>query len=342
MSAQALSAQALSAQALAADMQVKALPPAPAFYDWSGVYVGVHAGYGGGMKDWPGNNGIGFGSDFFARGAFGGGQIGINKQLGSAVFGLELDGSWANISGSQSLVLGGPALGVLANQATSSKIDGLVTFAGRAGLAVDRWFVFAKGGLAVAHESHSNSASEINFPGGATTSLAFSGSETRVAPMLGFGAEYALGNNWSVKAEYDYIYMGTRNVDFSGTITAPGVTVQVPVISSPIEQAIHLAKLGVNYRFGGVATDPSFAPVRAASGYDWSGAYIGAEGAYGFGHNRWPNIFNPNIPDDSGKFDIKGGLGGATVGANAQAGVFVLGVEGDWMWSGVREARPFR
>jgi hypothetical protein len=104
----------------------------PAFYDWSGVYVGVHAGYGGGMKDWPGNNGIGFGADFVARGAFGGGQIGINKQLGSAVFGLELDGSWANISGFQNLVLGGPAPGVLANQATSSKIDGLVSFAGRA------------------------------------------------------------------------------------------------------------------------------------------------------------------------------------------------------------------
>ena len=43
------------ASAFAADMPVKALSPAPAFIDWSGVYVGVHAGYGGGMKDWTGD-----------------------------------------------------------------------------------------------------------------------------------------------------------------------------------------------------------------------------------------------------------------------------------------------
>jgi len=41
--------------ALAADMPVKALVPALAFIDWSGVYIGVHAGYGGGMKDYSGN-----------------------------------------------------------------------------------------------------------------------------------------------------------------------------------------------------------------------------------------------------------------------------------------------
>src|SRR5258705_3411645 len=36
----------------AADLPVKAkIAPVP-YYDWSGVYVGVHAGYGGGMKDW--------------------------------------------------------------------------------------------------------------------------------------------------------------------------------------------------------------------------------------------------------------------------------------------------
>ena len=43
---------ALTQAASAADFPVKAAAlPAPAF-DWSGVYVGVHAGYGGGMKDW--------------------------------------------------------------------------------------------------------------------------------------------------------------------------------------------------------------------------------------------------------------------------------------------------
>ena len=32
-------------------------PPAPPpVYNWTGVYVGLHAGYGGGMTDWGGIN----------------------------------------------------------------------------------------------------------------------------------------------------------------------------------------------------------------------------------------------------------------------------------------------
>ena len=91
---------------LAADLPVKARPLAPAYYDWSGVYIGVHAGYGGGMTDW---NDQGF--DFAPRGFLGGGQVGINKQIASLVFGLELDGSWANFNRSQTFSVGGPILG---------------------------------------------------------------------------------------------------------------------------------------------------------------------------------------------------------------------------------------
>ena len=66
----------------AADMPLKAAPIAPVFYDWSGVYIGVHAGYGGAMNDWTGDA---LGADFTAKGFLGGGQVGINKQIGSMV-----------------------------------------------------------------------------------------------------------------------------------------------------------------------------------------------------------------------------------------------------------------
>ena len=324
---------AMSIPALAADMPVKALAPAPAFYDWSGVYFGVHAGYGGGMKDW--GAGAGITADFLARGGFGGGQIGINKQLGSLVFGLELDGSWANLGGSQSIVIGGPAINAQVNSTTASKIAGLVTFAGRAGLAADRWFVFAKGGLTIAHENHSVNFLVQQFPAGPNQNLVAAGRENRVAPMLGFGAEYALGNNWSVKSEYDYIHLGSRNVGLSGTVAVNGVVTPVPVLSAPVEQAMHLVKLGVNYRFGGVATDPTFAPVPAAAGNNWSGGYVGVVGGYGRSHKERPGLFDATNPG-AGRFDINGWLGGGTVGANAQAGVLVFGVEGDWTRSGIR------
>jgi opacity protein-like surface antigen len=94
-----------AAGASAADLPLKAKPIVAAGLDWSGVYIGVHAGYGGGMKDW----GLDLPAAFVARGPLVGGQVGIKKQLGSLVFGLELDGSRADIKGTGVSTLGGPA-----------------------------------------------------------------------------------------------------------------------------------------------------------------------------------------------------------------------------------------
>src|ERR1043165_3941814 len=85
LAASALGALSPLGGALAADLPLKAKPIVAATFDWSGVYIGAHAGYGGGMKDWRPS---GFTqADFVARGALVGGQIGINKQLGSFVLG---------------------------------------------------------------------------------------------------------------------------------------------------------------------------------------------------------------------------------------------------------------
>jgi outer membrane immunogenic protein len=335
LAASAVGAMFSFGSALAADMPVKALVPAPAFIDWSGVYIGVHAGYGGGMKDYSSQ------ADFVARGFLGGGQIGINKQISSFVFGLELDGSWADMKGSQSISFGGPLVGSQANLTAASKIDGLVTFAGRAGLAADRWFVFAKAGIAVAHEDHSIAINQSFIPAvpGGTQSVTASGSETRVLPMLGFGAEYALDGNWSIKGEYDYFHSGSRNVRIAGSQTLGAVTTPVAT-DLPIEQALHVVKLGVNYRFGGIAVDPAYAPARAAPGYNWTGAYIGVQGGYGFGHQEWPDIADALNPG-RGKYDADGWLAGGTGGVNVQSGVFVFGVEGEWMWTGIKGGQIF-
>ena len=284
------------------------------------------------MKDWD------FQGDFTGRGFLGGGQIGINKQLGSLVFGLELDGSWADMEGSQTVAEGGPFFNFLISQTTASKIDGIVTFAGRAGLAADRWFVFAKGGVAYVNENHSFTGDASAFvPPGILQSVAVGGNEYRIAPLVGFGAEYALGGNWSVKGEYNYVHLGSRDVRLTGSDTLFGVTTPV-VIDQQIEQAIHLAKVGVNYRFGGIQSGPTFAPVPAAPGYNWSGAYVGAQGGYGLGRKEWPDFVDPTTPN-SGKYDVDGWLAGGTGGVNAQAGKFVFGIEGEWMWTNIKGSR---
>src|SRR5688572_374146 len=80
---------ALAAPALAADMPVKARPaPLAAAYDWSGFYVGVHAGYGWGDVSFgmPGVPGVG---EYDSTGFVGGGHAGINWQFNRLVLGVE-------------------------------------------------------------------------------------------------------------------------------------------------------------------------------------------------------------------------------------------------------------
>jgi opacity protein-like surface antigen len=324
-----------AAAASAADMPVKARPVIAAGLDWSGVYIGAHAGYGGGMSDWTS---VQPAVDFVARGALVGGQVGINKQLGSFVFGLELDGSWADIKGTGATVFGGPALaGVVETRATST-IDGLATFAGRAGIAADRWFVFAKGGITAAHEKHEHLANVNAIVGGAplVQSASLRGSETRYVPMLGFGVEYALVGPWSILAEYNYHHFSTGAARLTGQTTTNGVTTSFAG-DNRVEQAIHVARLGVNYRFGNDAPAPSFAPVLPAPGTNWTGAYIGAQGGYGWGQTQWPDLFGAVPPSGSlPRFDNSGWLAGGTIGVNAQSGRFVFGVEGEILATGIK------
>lgn len=308
---------------MAADLPVKAKPIVAATFDWSGVYIGAHAGYGGGMTDWP-PGGIAQ-ADYVARGALAGGQIGINKQLGSFVFGMELAGSWADISGKSHVELSGAAFPNAVSLDHRSSIDGLATIAARAGLAADRWFVFAKAGLSAVHGEHSTS-----FVAAQLGSLTASGNEIRYAPMLGFGSEYALTGNWSLFGEYNFHYLGERSVAMRA------ITGGVPVpqaFDQRIDQSLHIAKVGVNYRWGGVAIDPSYPAVAPVPGNNWTGGYIGAQGGYAWGQKKWPDGFGTLTNPD---FRTDGWLAGGTIGANAQAGSLVFGVEGEFLGTGIR------
>jgi outer membrane immunogenic protein len=69
----------------------------------------------------------------------------------------------------------------------------------------------------------------------------------------GAGAEYALGGNWSVKAEYDYIRMLAQS--FTATVIAtsnipsfPG-TLYIAQPFAKMPQDLHLFKFDVNYHF---------------------------------------------------------------------------------------------
>lgn len=82
---------------------------------------------------------------------------------------------------------------------------------------------------------------------------------------------------------------------------------------------------------------PMKAPPAAvvAAAYNWTGFYVGIVGGGGWGDTRHTNNINGA---NSGTHRISGGLFGGTVGYNAQFGSWVLGLEGDFSWSGIKRS----
>jgi outer membrane immunogenic protein len=78
---------------------------------------------------------------------------------------------------------------------------------------------------------------------------------------------------------------------------------------------------------------PSYkAPVYVAPAFTWTGFYVGINGGYGWGTSRWTD---PATGITTGDFDVKGWLGGGTLGYNFQFGSIVAGVEGDFDYAAI-------
>jgi outer membrane immunogenic protein len=73
------------------------------------------------------------------------------------------------------------------------------------------------------------------------------------------------------------------------------------------------------------------APSYVSPAYNWTGAYIGVNGGYGWGRSEWLSG-----GASTGQFDVNGGLVGGTLGYNWQTGPLVLGLEGDADWSSIK------
>jgi outer membrane immunogenic protein len=232
----AATALGAAAPALAADMAVKAPPPAPApiIFSWTGFYIGANGGWGSSHNCWDFVNGTG---TFIATegcrdrsGGLIGGQIGYRWQANQFVFGLEAQGDWADLSGTQVSLIA-PAF------STRVRTDAIGLFTAQIGWAWNAALLYVKGGAAVTD----NRFDILTTAGG--TSVA-SASSTRWGGALGVGFEYGFSPNWSVGVEYDHLWMGNANNSFSvvNPIVAGGF--------NRISQDIDMVTLRLNYRFG--------------------------------------------------------------------------------------------
>ncbi|OAE98609.1 hypothetical protein AYJ54_34240 [Bradyrhizobium centrolobii] len=233
----------LSAPASAADLAarpyVKAPPPAvAAVYDWSGFYIGINGGGGSARKCW---DFVGVGGALItdgchnATGGTVGGQIGYRWQSANWVFGIEGQGNWADFTGDNI----SPTAPLQQNR-TRINSFGLIT--GQVGYAWNNVLFYVKGGGAVVGDKYDL----IVAPGFVGVGTIFgSARETRWGGTVGAGLEFGFAPNWSVGVEYDHLFLGTRNNDF----TFGGVFVQTERISQDVDMGL----VRVNYRWGGPA-----------------------------------------------------------------------------------------
>jgi outer membrane immunogenic protein len=219
--------------ASAADLPMKAPPmrvvqPIP--FTWTGFYIGASAGFisnnstgndgglgGDGMINSPATYHIGGVGGLF------GGNVGYNYQFApNWVLGIEADiaGSTLSNYGYQDIF----------GSEVYSKLSALGTVRGRIGYAFDRMLVYATGGLAYG-DVHNRASYQQN------PNYTVDQSNWRTGWTVGGGLEYAITNNWTVRAEGLYVDLGTSNF-----ISPSGC-------SFGFKNTYALGRIGMNYKF---------------------------------------------------------------------------------------------
>lgn len=225
----------LATAALAALSPVSAADiEAPAGYDWTGAYLGIHGGYAWGSSE---TNDI-FAYDLEPEGWVGGGQVGYNYQLPSnIVLGVEADVSFGDLK-DDSLVLT-EILGTELPTEAETKVKSFGTARLRAGYAFDRVMPYVTGGLGWARQKVDYFQDYLpDLPGTFVNNL--EDTKTYFGWTVGAGIEAALTDNFTAKVEYLYADLGSKEYDGN----AIGID-----YSADIDLHIQTVRLGLNYKF---------------------------------------------------------------------------------------------
>jgi outer membrane immunogenic protein len=175
----------------AADLFTKAQSlqtPVGTPYFWTGLYGGLQLGGGWDRSTWR----------LFSQsgsGAFYGGQLGYNYQIGHYVLGPEADLAGTTLKADSLCV-------TFAGTNCETKLDYLASLRARAGIAVNRLLVFGDGGVAFGGFRFAETALLIQ-------SWA---NEVHVGWTLGGGVEYAFSDHVIGGVEYNYYAFHTQTL----------------------------------------------------------------------------------------------------------------------------------
>jgi outer membrane immunogenic protein len=198
-----------SSAAFAADLSVYQSSPiaysAPSF-SWTGGYVGLNAGYGWGQTDISAG---GTNNNNAINGVVGGIQAGYNYDMGGFVLGAEADFNLTNVHHSEA--------------GSTVRVNNFGTVRARAGLVADRFMPYVTAGVAY---------------GRGYIEVAGTGKEeqTHWGWAAGLGAEYAVADNITVRAEYIHTGLAGSNYTLGGS-------------PSDVRFNFGTVRAGVNFKF---------------------------------------------------------------------------------------------
>jgi len=209
----------------AAPIQAADVEPATASYDWSGLYIGLHAGYIWEKVDYEEPDFPDSDIDRSGDGFIGGAYLGFNHQIDNLVLGAEGD-----------FGLGGVDIDnnedSFTNSYSSFDTDWNAHIRGRAGFAIDRFLLFVAGGLAITELKVDD---EDDGWGDDT--------QTHFGWTIGGGAEFAASDNVLIRVEYLYDDYGDEDYRITGPVPADDYDVRADLTASTV-------RVGVEYKFG--------------------------------------------------------------------------------------------
>jgi outer membrane immunogenic protein len=251
--------------ALAADLAPRPVykappPPPPVVWSWTGLYIGSNFGWAGSTDNTITNTGtdtgpaglgtyLGFGGipgsvGVSHSGFIGGGQIGYNWQwTPNWVVGLETDfDGLANPSSTTVATFPGNAAFAPAQSGFARALDSLGTVRARVGyLTSPSLLWYATGGLAYGETKLLTAfyCGSCAVPV-ATTNLT---DNWQVGWTVGAGVEWKFAPQWSVKAEYLYVDLGsissTLNYNYGPSSS----------LTSTYNERDNIVRAGINYKF---------------------------------------------------------------------------------------------
>lgn len=206
-------------------------------YDWSGFYLGAHAGYGWGDAEWTNTESnstftdyaVGTSDSHNMEGFLGGLQAGFNWQVSSLVLGGELSISGSDIDGNSTSTVGA------ADDEIETNISWLTLATVRVGFAIDNLLPYVKAGYA-------GGKVDMDLEDITGASGSWDSDEWHDGYIVGAGLEYGMTSNISLGLEYNFIDLGSQNH------SATGSTGDVDAFDVEVDD-IHAITARLNWRF---------------------------------------------------------------------------------------------